>query len=180
MEGVGSQEVGHSSDVLKISIGNLKAHEEKARKNIVGSFCPPLIDTFGLDDWAQRGWGLSNSPDVFSLGKSRVAFVLRSNEEVARAWKVCFYRLRGSLMTLLEWNPSMFDVVSSFGVLRAVDNKLLRGPFVSFVRVQIFRLVKVPCPRQVHLQVGQDLFLIDVWIENNTPIESSRVHHSQE
>ncbi|KAL4183110.1 hypothetical protein AMTRI_Chr11g153540 [Amborella trichopoda] len=39
----------------------------------LGSFCPTLDDTFGLNDWAKWGWGLSYLHEVFSLGRGRVA-----------------------------------------------------------------------------------------------------------
>ncbi|KAL4181100.1 hypothetical protein AMTRI_Chr12g269500 [Amborella trichopoda] len=184
---------GPFSNVPKVLLGGLNELDRKARQILVRSFCPLLDDTFGLNDWAKRGWGLSYLLEVFSLGKGRAAFGLRSDHDVARAWKERFYRVQGSLTTLLEWSPSMHssfvkrdltwvhlwgvplhvwnelvfkEIVNSFGEYCAVDLKLLGGP-MSFVRVQISRFLGVPCPRHIRLRVGHDLFLIDVCLQSN-------------
>ncbi|KAL4181009.1 hypothetical protein AMTRI_Chr12g268980 [Amborella trichopoda] len=131
---------------------------------------------------------------MFSLGKGRAAFVLRSDQDVAQAWKERFYKVRDPLMTLLEWSPStrssfvkrdltwfclwgvllhvwnesvFKEIVNSFGEYRVVDLKLLGGSNASFVRVQISHFLGVPCSRHIRLQVGHDLFLIDVCLESN-------------
>ncbi|KAL4204763.1 hypothetical protein AMTRI_Chr01g133700 [Amborella trichopoda] len=147
---------GPFSDVSKVLLGGLNELDRKVRQILVGSFCPLLDDTF-----------------VLSLGKGRAAFVLHSVQDVAWACKESFYRVRGSLMTLLEWkgltwvclwgvpvhiwSESVFkEIVNSFGEYRAVD-----------LKVQISRFLGVPCPRHIRLQVGHDLFLINVCLESN-------------
>ncbi|KAL4182278.1 hypothetical protein AMTRI_Chr12g275170 [Amborella trichopoda] len=122
-----------------------------------------------MSDWAKQGWGMS----------------------YVREFR--FYRVRGPLMTLLEWSPSMQssvvkrdliwvhlwgDIVNLFGEYYDVDRKLLDGLNASFVRVKINRFLGVPCPRQIRLQVFHDLFLIDVNLEGTgMPVDNPHKVH---
>ncbi|KAL4178714.1 hypothetical protein AMTRI_Chr13g116480 [Amborella trichopoda] len=153
---------GPLSDVPKVQLGGLNELDRKAQQILVGSFCSPLDATFSLNNWAKRGWGLLYLPEVFSLGKGRAAFVLLLRPRCGSGMKgkilqsSRFIHLWG--VPLHVWNEYVFKkIVNPFGEYRVVDIKLLVGPNVSFVRVQISRF----------LGVAHNLFLIDVCLESN-------------
>ncbi|KAL4194351.1 hypothetical protein AMTRI_Chr05g68180 [Amborella trichopoda] len=178
----GFVEVG---DSWKICIELGKSIAKRARQTIISSFCRPIDDMFSLSDWARRGWGLSDLPEVFLLGKGRVAFILKSDGDVAMACKERFYRSPMAHPSFIQkapswvclwgvplhvWDIDVFKkIVSSFGEFCGIDSKMLKGSNVAIVRVKINRFVGIPCPRDITLQVGLDLFRIDVCLEGVHP-----------
>ncbi|KAL4201883.1 hypothetical protein AMTRI_Chr02g218200 [Amborella trichopoda] len=103
----------------------------KARQIMVGSFCPPLDDTFGLEVRGSLMTLLEWSPMMHSS-------FLQKDFIWVRLWGV----------PLHVWNVSVFKkIINSFGEYCDEDHELLSGPNASFIRVKINRFLGIQCPR---------------------------------
>ncbi|KAL4204982.1 hypothetical protein AMTRI_Chr01g134910 [Amborella trichopoda] len=135
------------SSIPKVSINSFEMSSSRARRIVVGSFCPPLEDYFGLNDWTKQGWNLPYVPEER------------------------FYRVRGSLMTLMVWSPTMHPpfakkelfwvlfwgiplhvwdvsvlkgIANAFGEFCAANRNILEGPYARSLEYKFIILLGFP------------------------------------